>query len=72
MKNLEKELDELYELVSSLQDKLDEFGGKVLNNVENKINNLDYFKFKLIENNLMTDSLMNFIEEYMRYFNENK
>ena len=77
---LQKDRDEWIEEAESLQDELDslneayaeleEQNYKLSNNMDiNSIYNLDDFIFRLKVDDLYTDELGKFIEDYMRFYN---
>ena len=78
---LQKDRDEWKQQAESLQDDLDslnkayseleEINYKLSNNMDiNGIYNLDDFIFRLKVDDLYTDELGKFIEDYMRFYNE--
>ena len=78
---LQKDRDEWKEEAESLQDELDslneayaeleEQNYKLTNNMDiNSIYDLDYFIFRLKVDDLYTDELGKFIEDYMRFYNK--
>ena len=77
---LQKDRDEWKQQAESLQDELDslneayaeleEQNYKLTNNMDiNNIYNLDDFIFRLKVDDLYTDELGKFIEDYMRFYN---
>ena len=77
---LQKDRDEWKEEAESLQDELDslneayteleEINYKLTNNMDiNSIYDLDDFIFRLKIENLYSDELERFIEDYMRFYN---
>ena len=77
---LQKDRDEWKEEAESLQDELDSLNEayaeleeqdyKLSNNMDiNSIYNLDDFIFRLKVDDLYTDELEKFIEDYMRFYN---
>ena len=78
---LQKDRDEWKQQAESLQDDLDslneayseleEINYKLSNNIDiNSIYNLEDFIFRLKVDDLYTDELGKFIEDYMRFYNE--
>ena len=77
---LQKDRDEWKQQAESLQDDLDslneayteleEINYKLSNNMDiNSIYDLDYFIFRLKIDNLYSNELEKFIEDYMRFYN---
>ena len=77
---LQKDRDEWKQQAESLQDDLDslneayseleEINYKLSNNMDiNSIYDLDYFIFRLKIENLYSNELEKFIEDYMRFYN---
>ena len=64
--SLQEELDSLNEAYGELEEK----NYKLSNNINiNSIYNLDDFIFRLKVDDLYTDELRKFIEDYMRFYN---
>ena len=65
--SLQDELDSLNEAYAELEEQ----NYKLTNNMDiNSIYNLDYFIFRLKVDDLYTDELGKFIEDYMRFYNK--
>lgn len=59
-------LDDIENLAYSLKDDVNEF--KITDN--KTINDIDLFKEKLIQAGLYSDTLNNFIDDYIKFYNE--
>lgn len=70
MKKQIKELQEIMEKIEDISDKLDDICAEIEDLEDNKIKNVDIFTLELERQGLMTEELENFIENYMRWDNE--
>lgn len=68
--NLTAKIEELEKECKEKQDKIDELEATIANMKEDCILDIDNFKWQLRNDNLYSQELETFIENYVRYYNK--
>ena len=68
--NLNAKIEELEKECKEKQDKIDELEATIANMKEDCILDIDNFKWQLRNDNLYSQELETFIENYVRYYNK--